>query len=207
MKAGEGPYIMATHAAPPQSSILPHVHVPPPAHTAYNIHVPIEIVCSSRSIMKMVINTYICVYLCLHVCVCPCSRCRLCCFCPYGGGGGGGWTAFSSISKFRTLQSAGRGYLNISLKCGSSFRLSPFCFSFFFFASPHNVTPSTIKCTFVCVCVCLWFIYVYFWGLATKCQAKKLRAQNFSFVVVLSTVGDLSNCFSFSRLETRFAFV
>lgn len=125
------------------------------------------------------------------VCVCPC--CRLCCFCPYGGGKGGG-DCFQLISKFRTLQSAGRGYLNISLKCGSSFRLSPFCFSFFFFSSPHNVTPSTIKCTFVCVC--LWFIYVYFWGLATKCQAKKLRAQNFSFVVVLSTVGDLSKCFS-----------
>lgn len=141
MKAGAGPYIMATHAAPLQSSILPHVHVPPPAHTAYNIHVPIEIVCSSRSIMKMVINTYICVYLCLHVCVCVRVRVVACAVSTLMEGGRGGWTAFSSISKFRTLQSAGRGYLNISLKCGSSFRLSPFCFSFFFLCQPTQCHP------------------------------------------------------------------
>lgn len=143
---------MATHAAPPQSSILPHVHVPPPAHTAYNIYVPIEIVCSSRSIMKMVINTYM--YMCVFVsaCVCVCVRVRVvaCAVSALMEGGRGGWTAFSSISKFRTLQSAGRGYLNISLKCGSSFRLSPFCFSIFFLCHVR-----------LCVCVSDLFMFIF----------------------------------------------
>lgn len=75
---------------------------------------------------------------------------------------------------------------------------------FSFFSSPHNVTPSTIKCTFVCVCVSLIYLCLFL-RLSHKMSSQKLRAENFSFVVVLSTVGDLSNCFSF--LESRFAFV
>lgn len=149
MKAGAGPYIMATHAAPaeqhPPLPLPHHISSPPCIHR-------IRHTCAHWNCVFKSVNhenghkyIYMCVFVsvCVHVCVFVLS---LVLFLPLWRAGE---TAFSSISKFRTLQSAGRGYLNISLKCGSSFRLSPF--SFLFFSSPHNVTPSTIKCTFVCV--------------------------------------------------------
>lgn len=158
--------------------------------------------------MKMVINTYICVYLCLHVCVCVCSCCRLCCFCPYGGGRVL-LDCFQFDIKVQDIAKCRSGLSEHFSKVRKFFPSLSLLLFYFFSLPAHTMSPqaqlSVRLC--VCVCVCLWFNYVYFWGLATKCQAKKLQTQNFSFVVVLSTVGDLSNCFSFSRLETRFAFV
>lgn len=140
-------------------------------------------------------------YLCLHVCVSvSVFVLSLVLFLPLWRGG---WTAFSSISKFRTLQSAGRGYLNISLKCGSSFRLSPFCFSFFFFASPHNVTPSTIKCTFVCVCVSLIYLCLFL-RLSHKMSSQK--ASSTKLFVCCRVVNCRRPLQLFLVLETRDSF-
>lgn len=141
--------------------------------------------------------------MCVFVSACVCVSVfvlSLVLFLPLWRGERGGVDCFQFDIKVQDIAKCRSGLSEHFSKVRKFFPSLSLLLFFFFFASPHNVTPSTIKCTFVCVCVCLWFIYVYFWGLATKCQAKKLRAQNFSFVVVLSTVGDLSNCFSFSRL-------
>lgn len=162
MKAGAGPYIMATHAAPPQSSILPHVHVPPPAHTAYNIHVPIEIVCSSRSIMKMVINIYICVYLCLHVCVCvcPCSCCRLCCFCPYGVGEGG-LDCFQFDIKVQDIAKCRSGLSEHFSKVRKFFPSLSLLLFFFFSLPAHTMSPQAQLSVRLCVCVCVSDLFMF----------------------------------------------
>lgn len=177
MKAGAGPYIMATHMLPPQSNLHPATLAAPSLYPcrAYNIHVPIEIVCSSRSIMKMVINTYICVC----ICVCVCVRVVACavsvlieelgvrdCFqfdikvqdiakCRFGLS-----EHFSKVRKFFPSLSRSRS-------------LSFSCCSFFFLIAAHTMSPQAQLST--CVCVCVWFIYVYFWGLATKCQASSWK--------------------------------
>lgn len=151
---------MATHAAPPQSSILPHVHVPPPAHTAYNIHVPIEIVCSSRSIMKMVINTYICVYLCLHVCVCPCSCCRLCCFRPYGGGEGG-LDCFQFDIKVQDIAKCRSGLSEHFSKVRKFFPSLSLLLFFFFSLPAHTMSPQAQLSVRLCVCVCVSDLFMF----------------------------------------------
>lgn len=207
MKAGAGPYIMATHAAPPQSSILPPPRTCSPACTHSIQHTCAHWNCVFKSVNHENGHKYI--YMCVFVSACVCIRVRVVACAVSAlmeGEKGGGVDCFQFDIKVQDIAKCRSGLSEHFSKVRKFFPSLSLLLFFFFFASPHNVTPTQLSVR-LCVCVCLWFIYVYFWGLATKCQAKKLQAQNFSFVVVLSTVGDLSNCFSFSRLETRFAFV
>lgn len=143
--------------------------------------------------------------MCVFVSACVCVRVVACAVSVLmeGVGGRGGWTAFSSISKFRTLQSAGRGYLNISLKCGSSFRLSPFCFSFFSLPA-HTMSPQAQLSVRLCVCVCVSLIYLcLFLRLSHKMSSQK--ASSTKLFVCCRVVNYRRPLQMF--LENRFAFV
>lgn len=143
-----------------------------------------------------------CVFVSACVCVCPCSCCRLCCFCPYGRGEGG-FYCFQFDIKVQDIAKCRSGLSEHFSKVRKFFPSLFLLHFFFFFASPHNVTPSTIKCTFVCVCVSLIYLCLFL-RLSHKMSSQK--ASSTKLFVCCRVVNCRRPLQLFLVLETRDSF-
>lgn len=132
------------------------------------------------------------------MCACVCVRVVACAVTALIEGAG---DCFQFDIKVQDIAKCRSGLSEHFSKVRKFFSSLSLLFSFF---PAHTMSPQAQLSVRLCVCVSLIYLCLFL-RLSHKMSSQKLRAENFSFVVVLSTVGDLSNCFSF--LESRFAFV